>query len=130
MPITFLRCWLHLEVSQLAFQETQLERDGIVFRLRLLDLENAVVAFFYEGPMRLGTLAFALPRLMEATATTSSILLGGKYLIITRSLAERIAVFLKKMSLVSVYTSLQEAEAFRIFLKLLDDAVSQRKSTP
>ena len=114
----------------MAFQETQLERDGIVFRLRLLDLENAVVAFFYEGPMRLGTLAFALPRLMEATATTSSILLGGKYLIITRSLAERIAVFLKKMSLVSVYTSLQEAEAFRIFLKLLDDAVSQRKSTP
>jgi len=48
-------------------------------------------------------------------------------LIITRSLAERVAVLLKKMSLVSVYTSLQEAEAFRIFLKLLDDAISQRK---
>jgi len=111
----------------LAFQETQLERDGIVFRLKLLDLENAVVAFFYEGPMRLGTLAFALPRLTETAVTTSSILLGGKYLIITRSLAERVAVLLKKMSLVSVYTSLQEAEAFRIFLKLLDDAISQRK---
>ena len=77
--------------------------------------------------MRLGTLAFALPGLMEGTAVTSSILLGGKYLIITRSLAERIAALLKKMSLVSVYTSLQEAEAFRIFLKLLDDAMSQRE---
>lgn len=114
----------------MAFQETRLERDGIVFHLKLLDLENAVVAFFYEGPMRLGTLAFALPGFMEATATTSSILLGGKYLIITRSLAERIAVLLKKMSLVSVYTSLQEAEAFRIFAELLDAAISQRKSTP
>ena len=114
----------------MAFQETQLERDGNVFRLKLLDLENAVVAFFYEGPMRLGTLAFALPGLMEATATTSSILLGGKYLIITRSLAERIAALLKKMSLVSVYTSLQETEAFRIFVELLDTAISQRKSTP
>jgi len=113
----------------LAFQETQLERDGTVFHLKLFDLENAVVAFFYEGPMRLGTLAFALPGLVEATATTSSILLGGKYLIIARSLAERTAVLLKKMSLVSVYTSLQETEAFRIFLKLLDDAMSQRKST-
>ena len=112
------------------FQETQLERDGIVFRLRLLDLENAVVSFFYEGPMRLGTLAFALPGSMEATATTSSILLGGKYLIITRSLAERTAVLFKKMSLVSVYSSLQEAEAFRIFIELLDAAISQRKPTP
>jgi len=129
MSIMFLRCLLEQEVSELTFQETQLERNGIVFHLKLLDLENAVVAFFYEGPMRLGTLAFALPGLMEATATTSSILLGGKYLIITRSLAERTAVVLKKMSLVSVYTSLQETEAFRIFLKLLDDAISQRKST-
>lgn len=112
------------------FQETQLERDGIVFRLRLLDLENAVVAFFYEGPMRLGTLAFALPGSMEATATTSSILLGGKYLIVTRSLAERVAVLLKKMSLVSVYTSIQETDAFRISIELLDTVISQRKSTP
>ena len=92
MSIIFLRHRLRWEVSRLAFQETQLERDGIVFRLKLLDLENAVVAFFCEGPMRLGTLAFALPGLIEATATTSSVLLGGKYLIVTRSLAERIAV--------------------------------------
>ena len=127
MSIIFLGCRLGREVSQLAFQEAQLERDGVVFRLTLLDLENAVVAFFYEGSMRLGTLAFALPRLMEGTAVTSSILFGGKYLIITRSLAERIAALLKKMTLVSVYTSLQEAEAFRIFLKLLDDAMSKRE---
>ena len=130
MSIIFLRHRLRWEVSQLAFQETQLERDGIVFRLKLLDLENAVVAFFCEGPMRLGTLAFALPGLIEAAATTSSVLLGGKYLIVTRSLAERMAVLLKKMSLVSVYTSVQEAEAFRIFVELLDAAISQRKSTP
>lgn len=127
MSIIFLGCRLGREVSQLAFQETQLERDGVAFHLKLLDLENAVVAFFYEGSMRLGTLAFALPRLMEGTAVTSSILFGGKYLIITRSLAERIAALLKKMTLVSVYTSLQEAEAFRIFLKLLDDAMSKRE---
>ncbi len=114
----------------MAFQETKLERDGIVFHLKLLDLENAVVAFFYEGPMRLGTLAFALPGLIEAAATTSSVLLGGKYLIVARSLAERMAMLLKKMSLVSVYTSLQETEAFRIFVELLDAAISQRKSTP
>ena len=112
----------------MAFQETKLERNGVVFHLKLLDLENAVVAFFYEGPMRLGTLAFALPGTVEATATKSSILLGGKYLIVTRSLAERLTVLVKKMSLVSVYTSLQETEAFRIFLKLLEDAISQGKS--
>jgi hypothetical protein len=86
-----------------------------------VEFENAVLIFFYEGSSKLGTLALAMPGILEEKAGRSSALLGGKYLMVSRTLAERAAGSFHKLALVSVNTSIEEREAFRIYAKLLDD---------
>jgi len=105
----------------MSFKERSIEKDGQVFHLRILELSNAVLAFFYEGSMKLGTLAIALPGHGDGQVTTSSVLLGGKYLLSARALAERIAGSFKKMSLASVHVEISEPEGIRIASALLDD---------
>lgn len=101
----------------------ELVKDGTKFHMSLLDLKNAAVAFFYDGEeMKLGTVAFAMPGLGEAKATTSSVLLGGKNLLLSRALAEKVAAYFRKMSLISVNTSLPEASVLKIFLELVEKA--------
>src|SRR2546426_1069022 len=63
-------------------------------------------------------------RRTEGVVGTSSVLLGGKYLIAARALAERSAAIFKKMSLVSLNTTLSEGEALRVYSALLDKAKS------
>jgi hypothetical protein len=108
----------------LSFLEGSREHDGVTFHLRLLLLENAVVAFFYEREMKLGTLAFAMPLETDDRVGKSSVLLGGKYLVASRVLSERLAARYRKMSLVSFYSSFPETEAFRIYLRILEDRMS------
>lgn len=106
----------------MSFIEASREHNGVTFHLKLLLLENAVVAFFYEGEMKLGTLAFAMPiGLEEERIGKSSVLLGGKYLVASRALSERLAARYKKMSLVSFHSSFPETEAFRLYLQILED---------
>jgi hypothetical protein len=83
-------------------------------------MDNAVLAFCYEGTMKFGTLAVSTSGLTEGIVRTSSVLLGGKYLIATRALAERSAAIFKKMSLISLNTTLSEGEALRVYSGLLD----------
>ena len=101
-------------------QEATLEREGRVHKVNLLQMDNAVLALCYEGTMKIGTLAVSTPGLMEGVVGTSSVLLGGKYLIAARALAERSAAIFKKMSLVSLNTTLSEGEALRTYSGLLD----------
>lgn len=108
----------------MSFLEGSREHDGVTFHLRLLLLENAVVAFFYEGEMKLGTLAFAMPLETDDRLGKSSVLLGGKYLVASRALSERLAARYRKMSLVSFYSSFPETEAFRTYLRILEDRMS------
>src|SRR5712692_3404590 len=89
-------------------------------KVSLLQMDNAVFTFFYEGPMKIGTLAVSSPGLREGGVGTSSVLLGGKYLIASRALAERSAAIFNKLSLVSLNTRLTEGEALRIYSALLD----------
>ena len=49
----------------MSFEEVELKRDDALLRISLLEMDNAVVAFFYEGKISLGTLAVALQRLGE-----------------------------------------------------------------
>lgn len=105
----------------MSLREVSKEVGGRVFRLSLLELGNAVLTFFYEGNMKLGTLAVALPGLGETHVTTSSILLGGKYLLSARALAEKVAGTFKKMSLSSVHVDIPEPEGIRIAASLLDE---------
>jgi hypothetical protein len=101
--------------------DSQFDRDGVTFHGSLVKLENAILILFYEGNTRLGTVALALPGILEEKAGRSSVLLGGKYLMVSRALAERAAGFFGKLALVSVSTSVDESEALRIYAKLLDD---------
>ncbi len=105
-------------------QEATLEREGRVHKVSLLEMDNAVLALCYEGTMKIGTLAISTPGLIEGVVGTSSVLLGGKYLIAARALAERSAAIFKKMSLVSLNTTLTEGEALRVYSTLLDKAKS------
>jgi hypothetical protein len=107
----------------LSFLEGSREHNGVTFNIKLLPLDNAVMAFFYEGEMKLGTLAFSMPFTGEGRVVKSSVLLGGKYLIASRSLSERLAAKYNKMSLVSFHSSLPETEAFRIYLSILEDRI-------
>ena len=72
--------------------------------------------------MRLGTVAIAMPGSGEVAVGRSSVLLGGKYVMTTRALAEKLAGKTGKMALVSLFTELDEAEALRIYARLADKA--------
>jgi hypothetical protein len=87
-------------------------------------MDNAVLAFCYEGTLKIGTLAISTPGLRDGAVGTSSVLLGGKYLIAARALAERSAAVFNKMSLVSLNTTLAEGEALRMYSALLDKVKS------
>jgi hypothetical protein len=100
--------------------EEKLEVNSRVFRVNYFQLENAVVALFFEDKERIGTVAIAMPGTGEVAVGRSSVLVGGKYLMTTRALAERIAAKAGKLAFVSLFTELGEAEALRIYVKLLD----------
>ncbi|HZY47960.1 MAG TPA: hypothetical protein VFE96_09210 [Candidatus Bathyarchaeia archaeon] len=109
--------------------EASLDRNGTIHRVSLLPAENAVLAFFYEDTLKIGTLAVSTPGLREEGVGTSSVLLGGKYLIAARALSERVAATYHKMSIVSINTKLSEGEALRVYANLLDKARSNSAST-
>ena len=102
------------------FTETTLKLGTRTFRANFGQLENAVIAFLFEDRMRLGTLAIAMPGLREVAAGRSSVLVGGKYLMTSRALAEKLAAKSGRIALVSLFTELDEAEALRTYTKLLD----------
>lgn len=100
--------------------EEKLEVSSRVFRVNYFRLDNAVVAFFFEDKERMGTIAIAMPGAVEVAAGRSSVLVGAKYMMTTRALAERMAAKAGKIALVSLFTELGEAEALRMYSKLLD----------
>src|SRR5947208_16196391 len=99
----------------MVLQEASLEREGRVHKVNLLQMDNAVLACCYEGTMKFGTLAVSTPGLTDGEVGTSSVLLGGKYLIAARALAEKTAAIFKKMTLDSLNTTLCEREALRTY---------------
>ncbi len=107
----------------MSIKEEQIDYDGGKIRLSIIELENAVLVLFNKDSLKLGTIAVALPR--EETVT-SSILLGGKYLLSSRAIAERAAATYKKMVLASVNTELSETETIRLASTLLDRLVSRK----
>ncbi len=100
--------------------EATLQVNSRIFRVSYSQLDNAVMAFFFEDKTRLGTVAIAMPGMGEVAVGRSSVLVGGKYLMTSRALAERLAGKSGKIALISLSTELDEAEALRIYAKLLD----------
>ena len=85
-------------------------------------MDNAVFALFFEGSMKIGTLAVSTAGLRDGSTGTSSVLLGGKYLVASRALAEKVAASFNKMGIVSLNTHLTEGEALRLYSGLIDKA--------
>ncbi len=110
--------------------EASVERDSTIHKASVITMDNAVLALFYDGTMKIGTLAVSTPGLREGAVGTSSVLLGGKYLIAARALAERVAARFNKMGLVSLNTRLTEGEALRVYASLLDKASESSGSKP
>jgi hypothetical protein len=100
--------------------EASLKVGTRTYKANYTQLENALVAFLFEDRMRLGTVAIAMPGLREVAVGRSSVLLGGKYLMASRALAEKLAAKSGRIALVSLFTERDEAEALRIYSKLLD----------
>lgn len=100
--------------------EVKLEVNSRAFKINYLQLENAVVAFFFEDRKRLGTVAIAMPGTGEVAAGRSSVLVGAKYIMTTRALAERLAAKTGKIAVVSLFTELDETEALRTYARVLD----------
>lgn len=100
--------------------ENMLAVGSRTFRSNFVQLENAVVVFLFEDRMRLGTVAIAMPGLREVAAGRSSVLVGAKYLMVSRALAEKLAAKSGRIAIVSLFTELDEAEALRIYTKLLE----------
>jgi hypothetical protein len=117
--------WILMEMI-----EEKLEVNSRFFRVNLLQLENAAVAFFFEERMRMGTVAIAMPGTGEVAVGRSSVLVGARYMMTTRALAERLAAKTGKIALVSLFTELDETEALRVYAKLLDKvpAASQTRA--
>jgi hypothetical protein len=121
----------------LEITETTLKVGTRTFRANYTRLENAIVAFLFEDRKRLGTVAIAMPGLREVAAGRSSVLIGGKYLMTSRALAEKLAAKSGQIALVSLFTELDEGEALRIYTRLLDmvqvaqpTAYEPRESSP
>ena len=110
--------------------EASIETNSIVHKATLIPTDNAVLALFYEGPMKIGTLAVSTPGLREGATGTSSVLLGGKYMMAARALAERVSATFHKMGIVSLHTQLAEGEALRLYSRLLDKARNSGSTSP
>jgi hypothetical protein len=108
--------------------EVKLDVKSRTFRLNYSQLENAVIAFFFEDRMRMGTVAIAMPGTGEVAVGRSSVLVGAKYMMTTRALAERLAGKTGKIALVSLFTELDETEALRTYAKLLDKVALTRET--
>jgi hypothetical protein len=116
-------------MPELVSVDAKFERDSMIFHASLLRTENAVLLFFYEGKSKLGTVALAMPGIMEEKVGRSSVLFGGKYLMASRALAERAAASFGKIAFVSLNTAIEEPESLRIYAKLLDDLRKLAPST-
>ena len=102
-------------------EEAKLKLDDVVLQMSVVELENAAVIFISEGSEKLGTVAFSLPRMGVEGTGVSSVLIGGKYHLSSRAIAERAAARFKKMTLVSVHTSLPESTLLKASIQLLDE---------
>jgi hypothetical protein len=100
----------------LSLREEKVQYQNKEIRLSILELENAVLVFFTEGSLKLGTVAVSMA---TGDVVTSSVLLGGKYLLCSRAIAERAVAMYKKMGLASVHTQIPEAEVVRLANTLL-----------
>ena len=100
-------------------KDISIEQEGRKFTTYIIEFENAVLGFFFEGEDRkIGTVAVATPR-TNTTTGSSSVLLGYRNNNITRLLAEQLAAKYRELALSSLFTQRDnDTVAGRVFMKL------------
>lgn len=79
------------------------EKDGKKFTAYLIEFENAVFGFFFEGEnRRVGTMALATPK-TGLTMASSTLIVGHRNVNIARILAEHLASKFRKLAVSSVF---------------------------
>jgi len=91
--------------------------NGKELAIEILNLDNSMV-FLYDSERGLGTLAFALPG-GRGKPSQSTVLIGGKYRLLSRIIAERIAFRYGKPVLALIRLKLSEDESIKRVVELL-----------
>jgi len=103
------------------FHEETVE-EGKTLSATIIELGNSYIILLSEGEENLGTLSVSIPIKPEISRLpVSSVLLGERYVISARSIAERLAAATKKIVLVSVFIkTVDEMKAGQIFMRLIE----------
>ena len=103
--------------------EESVEAHGRKYTLIYLKLENSIILVFSEGDPKLGTIAMATSREL------SSVILGGRSIMLAKSMASYAAYRFETPILLSTNISeeIDEMQVFDVFLKLLDK-ISMRQA--
>lgn len=103
-------------MMSLRFSTDEVVYDGLRLQGALAELENAVIALFWEGERpSLGTLTLTLPGGITST------LLGDRYQTVGQIIGERMASTYGKMILVSIRLGIStEGRAARMLLRLAE----------
>lgn len=92
--------------------------NGKELAIEILNLDNSMMVFLYDSERGLGTLAFALPG-GRGKPSQSTVLIGGKYRLLSRIIAERIAFRYGKPVLALIRLKLSEDESIKRVVELL-----------
>ncbi len=95
-----------------------IKKDDKTFYLTLFEVENAVFAFFHEGKIKVGTLALSLPKIVGAGL--SSVLMGDRFAVSAKILAEKLASKFNKIAFTSIAINEPEAEILKVSVELLN----------
>jgi hypothetical protein len=102
----------------MSLKEVFVKKADKTFYLTLFEIENAVFAFFHNGKIKVGTLALSLPKMVGASV--SSVLMGDRFTVAARILAEKLALKFNKIAFTSIAINGVEAEILKASIELLN----------
>lgn len=107
-----------------------LSEGDIKFSVTLIEIENAVLAFFTatDNP-KLGTLAIAIPQPKDEPSV-SSVLLGERNSVLTKILAERLSQNFNKITMISThFDEISDHQSGRLLLQLTQEISTSEAET-
>jgi|YelNatPaOPRAMG01_1025707.scaffolds.fasta_scaffold12540_3 hypothetical protein len=102
----------------MSIKEVFIKKFDKTIYLTLFEVENAVFAFFHDGKVKLGTLALSLPKTIEPNI--SSVLIGDKFIVTAKILAEKLALKFNKIAFASIALNDDEATLLKASIELLN----------
>jgi len=106
----------------------KVSREGLTIYLNYLEFENGCIVILSEGKERLGTVAVAIPA--SVGLPISQAVLGDKWAMSSRLIAEHLAKKTGKICIVSINMGAMRAGEFeRTLISLIEDALAEGEET-